>query len=212
MFFWCAVNHKLKLAIKERTRIERVLKSWSKEWERNLYRLIWFPVLEHVGVDKVPSKYMSNRLSNFLYLGDPNTLVFTDVEIKLLKIVRKKIDLFDNDEEDYAIPDELLKVGETQTLSVSPITLTVQKTDKIVNLEILEDNYILTEQIEELPVGQVLRARKAKAIATTSSGVTTTGKLVADDMPLEGIRGKRPRLVNIAGLKDGPVTFEGLAS
>lgn len=65
---------------------------------------------------------------------------------------------------------------ETQTLSVSPIMMEVQKTDKVVNLEILEDSYILTERIEELPLGQILRAKNSKVVTFTSSGVTVIGK------------------------------------
>ena len=51
-------------------------------------------------------------------------------EVELPKIIRKKMDPLANAEDDYAILDELLKVGEaTQKLSVSPITLAVQPTD-----------------------------------------------------------------------------------
>lgn len=64
---------------------------------------------------------------------------------------------------------------ETQTLSVSPITLAVKKTDEVVHLEMPKDNYILTEQTkEEFPLGQILKARKSRAAATSSSRVTVT--------------------------------------
>lgn len=122
------------------------------------------------------------------------------LEVELPKVVRKKMDMFVNVEDDYAIIDELLKVGEeTQKLSVNPITLAVQQTDKVINLEMPEDSYALTEQTEELPLGEVLRARKARAAAISRSGVTTTGKRVAGDVPLEGTRGKRSKNVNIMG-------------
>lgn len=140
-----------------------------------------------------------------------NTFVLPLLEVELPKIVRKKMDPFANAEDDYAILDELLKVGEaTQKLSVSPITLEVKQTDEVVNLELPPECYILNDQTDELSLGDVLRAKKTRA-ANSSSGVTATGKRVADDVPLEGVRGKRPRNVNVEGRKHGPVTFEGLA-
>ena len=57
----------------------------------------------------------------------------------------------------------------------------------------------------------MLRAKKAKAAATVGSGVTATGKRVAYSVPLEGVRGKRPRNVNVPGQEDERVTFEALA-
>ena len=56
MVCFCAINRKPKLTIRERARIERVLKGWAKEWERSSYRLIRFPVLENVGVGRIPSR------------------------------------------------------------------------------------------------------------------------------------------------------------
>lgn len=48
----------------------------------------------------------------------------------------KKMDTFVNAKDDYTILDKLLKVGEeTQTLSVNLIMQAVQKTDKVMNLE-----------------------------------------------------------------------------
>ena len=53
-------------------------------------------------------------------------LTLCNAEVELPKIVRKKMDPLVNAEDDYAILDELLKVGEeTQKLSVSLITLVV---------------------------------------------------------------------------------------
>lgn len=115
------------------------------------------------------------------------------VEVEFLKVVCKKMYPLINVEDDYAILDELLKVGEvTQTLSVSPITLAMEKTDKDVHLEMSQDNYILNEQTEELYLGQILRSRKYRVVATSSSGVTVTKKRVADNVALERARGKRP--------------------
>ena len=74
-------------------------------------------------------------------------------EVELPKITRKKMDPLANAEDDYAILDELLKVGEaTQKLAVSPITLAVQPTDEVVHLEMPEESYILPEP-EEVPLG-----------------------------------------------------------
>lgn len=72
-----------------------------------------------------------------------------------------------------------------------------------------QESYIFTEETEEVPLGQVLKARTA---ATADSGVTATGKRVAENVPLQGVRGKRPRNVNVSGQKDRPVTFKALAS
>jgi hypothetical protein len=47
--------------------------------------------------------------------------------------------------------------------------------------------------------------------AAAHSGVTSTGKRVAEEVPAEGARGKRARNVNVPGRKDGSVTFGGLA-
>lgn len=141
-----------------------------------------------------------------------NTSVLSLPELELPKVVRKKMDPFPNAEDDYAILDELLKVGvETQKLSVSPVTLEVKKTDTVVDFQMPPESYILPDQAEDRPLGEILRAKRTRASATSSSGVTVTGKHVGDDVPLGGVRGKRPRNVNVEGKKDGPVTFEGLA-
>ena len=117
-----------------------------------------------------------------------------------------------NAEDDYAILDELLKVGEqAQFLSVSPVTLEVVRTEEVVHLEVPEERYVLPEETEEVPLGEVLRSKKARAAATASSGVTPIGKRVAENVPLEGAKGKRPRNVNVPGQEDGRVTFEALA-
>ena len=63
------------------------------------------------------------------------------------------MDPFVNAEDDYAILDELLRVGEeTQKLSVSPITLEVKQTDEVVNLKMPAESYILPEENEEVPL------------------------------------------------------------
>ena len=141
-----------------------------------------------------------------------NTSVSPLPELELPKVVRKKMDPFPNAEDDYAILDELLKVGmETQKLAVSPVTLEVKKTDKVVDFQMPPESYLLSEPTEDQPLGEILKAKRTRVAATSSSGVTVTGKRVAEDVPLEGVRGKRPRNVNVEGKKDGPVTFERLA-
>lgn len=114
-----------------------------------------------------------------------------------------------NAEDDFAILDELLRVGEaTQRLSVSPITLTVEQTDHIVSLEMPKESYVLEPVEEDAPKAKA----NPKRTGTSASGVTATGKRVAEDIALEAQRGKRPRNVNVPGKKDGVVTFQGFAS
>lgn len=133
-------------------------------------------------------------------------------EVKLPKVVRKKMDPLVNDEDDYAILDKLLAVGKaTHTLAVSLITLAVSETDKVVYLEMSQQSYLLDEQTEELPLSQVLRAKKSRIVAFSHSGVTVTGKRIVENIILEGQPGKRSRNVNVPGKKDGDVTFEGVA-
>ena len=62
-----------------------------------------------------------------------------------------------NAEDDYAIFDELLRLGgEVQHLSVSPVTLEVVRTEEVVNLEVPEERYVLAEETEEVPLCEVL--------------------------------------------------------
>lgn len=199
------------MSIRERARIERVLKGWTGEWDRSSYRLIRFPVLESVGVGRIPSKsvvYIQECRSIHCVFVGLRFVLFCFAEIELPKVARKKMDPLLNAEDDIALLDELLKVGEaTQKLSVCPKTLAVEETDHIFHMEMPKESYIIEPADEEVPGAEAT----LKRTGTSTSGVTATGKRVADDVAPEGPRGKRPRNVNVPGKKDGAVTFQGLA-
>lgn len=89
--------------------------------------------------------------------------------------------------------------------------MAVTKTDKVVTLEMPVEIYALPEQTEELPLGEILKVKRARATVTSHSSVTATGKRVAKEVPVEGKRGKTPRDVNVPGQKDRAMTFEVLS-
>lgn len=130
------------------------------------------------------------------------------VEVDLPKVPRKKMDPLVNADNDYAMLDELLlEGGATQTLSVNPVDLSLQKTENVVNLEVPKQRYVLVETAEE----EMPSSKNKKVVSPASSGVTVTGKRVAETVELEAPRTKRTKPVNIPGHQDGVITFEVLA-